>query len=96
MPFDELDSHLSRSLSNQLGRLAGNSIAGVIKCHYPVELRDNLFQNLQTLRSDIGVPLEDACESSARFCEALHKPEVNRVGPGTEDDRDVCRRPLCC
>ena len=96
VPFDKLDSQQPRSLPRQLGGLDGNRIAGVVECHYPAELRDNLLQDLQALRGEVGARVVDACESSPRSCEALHEPENNRVGPGTENDGDVCRRPLCC
>ena len=96
MLLDKLDSHLSRSLPRQLGGLDANRNAGVVECHYPAKLRDNLFQDLQALRGEVGGPVVDACESSPRFCEVVHEPEYNRVGPGTEDDGDVCRRPPCC
>ena len=61
MPLDKLESHLVRSLPRQLRRIAGNAIARVVEYHYPAELWDNLFQDLQTLRCEVGVPLEDAC-----------------------------------
>lgn len=96
MPLDKLDPHLFRSTSYQLGRLAGNWTVGVIKCCYQMQLRDDLFKELQTLSCDVRVSVEDACESSAWPCEACHNPEINRVGPGTENDGDACRRPLRC
>src|SRR5262245_52748591 len=95
MPFDKLNSHPLRSFPAQLGRLDGNWMTRVVECHYPVELRDNLFQNLQTLPDEIGDAIVDAGESATRFCETLHEPKINRVGPGTKNDRDACRRPLC-
>ena len=30
------------------------------------------------------------------FREAIHEPNNDRIGPGAEDDRDLCRRPPCC
>src|SRR5207248_10864628 len=96
VPFDKLDPQLLCSRSRRLGGLNADRTARIVERYYPAELRDNLFQDLQALRGEVGARLIDACESPPRFCETLHEPENNRVGPGTENNGDVCRRPLCC
>src|SRR5215470_17210853 len=96
MPLDKLESHLLRSLPRELGGLDGSTTAGIVECHYPVKLRDNLFEDLKAFRGEICGRLVDARESSPRFCEAIHNSENNWIGPCAENDGDLCGRPPCC
>ena len=96
MSFDKFHPEQSSSLPRQRGGLAGNRITLVIKRHYAMEFRDNLFQGLQTLRSEIGVPVINPRESSPRFGKALHEAQINRIGAGSENYGNFCRRPPRC
>src|SRR5215510_1093326 len=95
MPLDKLESHLLRSCPRELGGLDGSRAAGIVECHYPVKLRDNLFEDLKAFRGEICGWLVDARESSPRFCEAIHESENNRVRPSAENNRDLCGSSPC-
>src|SRR5262249_26579145 len=61
VPLDKLESHLLRSLSRQLSRIAGNAIVRVVEYHHSAEPWGNLFKDLQALRSKVDVPGKDPC-----------------------------------
>src|SRR5262249_42319287 len=96
MPLNKLESHPLRSLPRQLRGLDGSWSAGIVEGHYPAKLRHNLFEDLQPLGGEISARMIDTRESSPRLGEAIHEPENNGVGPGTEHDGDLRGRPPCC
>src|SRR5215813_14845734 len=81
MPLDKLESHLLRSLPRELGGLDGSTTAGMVECHYPVKLRDNLFEDLKAFRGEICGRLVDARESSPGFAKLSTIPRTTGSVP---------------
>ena len=95
MLLDKLDSHLSRSLPRLLGGLDANRNAGVVECHYPAKLRDNLLQDLQAFAMRSVVRLWTPVSLPPGFAKLSTSPSTTGSVPAQNDDGDVCCRSPC-
>ena len=96
MAFDKLEAHLLCGFPRKLGGLDAGTKAGIVEDHYPAELRNHLFENFHALGGEVGAWMVDTREPPPRPRETIHESNNDRIGPGAEDDRDLCRRPPCC